>query len=112
MSTPDEELKARPLAEQAVRSLAEQTAELAAERAADKVAKRVLEGIFLHFGVDITDKAQVKALKDNLEFLHRVNRGSMEIKRAAIKTCVGAVVMGLLAILGLGVKDYIINWLK
>lgn len=107
MSTPDQELQARPLAEQAVRSLAEQTAEIAAERAAEKVAGKVIEGIFLHFGVDVTDREQVKGLKEDLSFLHRLNRGNMEIKRAAVKTCVGAVVLSTLTMLGWGFKEWL-----
>lgn len=103
-----EALQARPLAEAAVRALAEQTAEAAAERAAIKA----VELSFLLIGVDVHDKEQLARLRDDLAFLHRTNRGAREIKSAAIKTCVGAVLTGLSALLIFGFKDWIASFFK
>jgi len=104
---PAPDLQARPLAEQAVRALSEQSAERAAEKMANEMAEKVVAGIFLHLGVDVNDKEAIKALRDDLSFLARMNRGAREIKSAAIKTCVGAVFAGLFSILIIGFKDWI-----
>lgn len=101
------ELQARPLAEQAVRSLAEQTAEIASERAGHAAAKAAVESVFLHLGIDILDKEQVSDLRESLQYLKRLNRGAKEVKSVAIKTCVGAVVTGIITLLVLGLKDWI-----
>lgn len=102
----DEQLQARPLAEQAVRALSEQSAQFAAERTASEMAERVVAGIFLHVGYDVNDKEAMKELRDNLQFLSRMNRGARDIKSAAIKTCVGAVVTGFITLVVLGFKDW------
>lgn len=107
--TADEDLKARPLAEQAVRALAEQAAEIAAERTANHMAEKVVESFFLHIGIDVHDKDAMRELRENLAFLSRMNRGAQEVKKAAIKTCVGALTTGLLALLWLGFKDRFFN---
>lgn len=99
---------ARTLADQAIRALAEQTAEAAAEKAAIKA----IQVAFLMLGVDINDKDALARLRDDLQFLQRTNRGAREIKNAAIKTCVGAVLTGLGALLILGFKDWFAGFFK
>lgn len=101
-----DDLQARALAEQAVRSLAEQTAEMAADKAAEKVAAKVVESLFLHFGVDVKDQRAVAAFREQLAFLARMERGAREVKSAIIKTCVGALVLGFITLLLIGVKSW------
>jgi hypothetical protein len=75
-----------------------------------ELAREIAAEIFLHFGVDVTDKTALRTLRDDLAFLARVNRGAREIKSAAIKTCVGAVVTGGIALLVLGFKDWVFSF--
>lgn len=84
----------------------ETLAERAAERAADRAAMRAVELTFLHLGVDVTNKAEMESFKERLDFLKRMDRGAREVKRAAIKTCVGALVTGLIALVLLGAQNY------
>jgi hypothetical protein len=84
-------------------------AEHAADKAADKAAEQAVKVAFLMLGVDITDAEQVKQLREDITFLQRTNRGAREIKSAAVKTCVGAVVTGLLALLVAGFKDHLLD---
>jgi hypothetical protein len=96
-------LQPRALADQAIRAIAEQTA----ETASDKSAQKAVALLMLHFGVDILDPVQVRDFKENLEFLKRSARGAREVKHAAVKTCVGALVTAFIAILFLGLKDWV-----
>lgn len=114
---PDVKFDAARLAEQAVLAVAERAAVLAAERAAGEAAERaatrtadmVIEKLFLHLGIDVNDKAGLNTLRENLQFLARMDRGAREIKSIIVKTCVGAVVMGMLAILAIGIRDWFLK---
>jgi hypothetical protein len=112
---PDVVFEPKALAEQAVLAVAEKAAALAADKAASEAARRaavetadiVVARIFLHVGIDVADKDALARLRDNLAFLSRVERGAREIKSAAVKTCVGAVITGLLSLLVLGFLEWV-----
>jgi hypothetical protein len=106
MATVSDSLEPRPLAEQAVRAVSEQSAEIAAEKAAERAAIKAVEFVFLYLGIDINDKEALRRMREQLEFVARVERGATEIKNATIKTCVGAFFAGLFALLLLGYRDY------
>lgn len=112
MSTEEEEslaasLRPRLLADQAIRAISEQSA----ETAADKAAYKAVALMMLHFSVDISDPVQVRNFKENLQFLARSARGAREVKHVAVKTCVGALVTGFIAIMFLGFKDWLTSLL-
>jgi hypothetical protein len=96
-------LQPRALADQAIRALSEQSA----ETASDKSATKAVALLMLHFGVDVDDPQQLRDFKENLQFLARAARGAGVVKNTAVKTCVGALVTGFLAILFLGLKDWL-----
>lgn len=102
------DLSPRELADQAVRALAEQASEAAAEKAAMKAVAYA----FLLVGVNIQDKEQVARFRDDIGFLYRMNRGAREVKNAAIKTCVGALLTGTIAIFWLGFQDWFAKFFK
>lgn len=72
-----------------------------------ELASDIVRELFLHIGFDVDDKDQMRGLREDLAFLQRMNRGAQEVKRAAIKTCVGALATGVLALLWLGFKEKI-----
>lgn len=100
-------LRPRLLADQAIRAIAEQSA----ETAADKSAFKAVALLMLHFGVDIDDPYQVREFRENLAFLARSARGAREVKSVVVKTCVGAIVTAVIAILFLGFKDWLSTFL-
>lgn len=77
------------------------------ESIAERAAQRTIEGLFLHLGIDIKDPEALKQMKEDLAFLARMGRGAREVKSVAIKTCVGSLIAGLIALLGIGIKDWI-----
>lgn len=77
------------------------------EQIVERSQNRAIEGLFLRIGVDIKDPDQVRELKENLSLLTRVGYGARLVKATTIKTCVGAIVAGLIALLILGFKDWI-----
>ena len=81
------------------------------EEAAERAALKALDVLMLHVGIDVNDTDEIKAFRERLECLKRMERGAREtkhmIKQAAIKTCLGALIMGLLTLLGMGIKDWI-----
>lgn len=79
---------------------------------ANKAAINAVDLAFLHLGVDINDPRSINAIREDFEFLKRTNRGAREIKNAAIKTCVGAVITGFIAMIVLGFKDTVLSWFK
>lgn len=112
---PDVIFEPRALAEQAVLAIAERAAMLAAERAAeaaalraaDHTAEMVVSRIFLHVGIDITDKVAMANFREQLQFLARMERGTREVRSMAVKTCVGAFVTGLITLLVIGFTNWI-----
>jgi hypothetical protein len=83
----------------------------AINEAAEKAALRTLEVMLLHVGVDIGDQDEMRGLRERFEFLKRMHRGANEVKSAAtkavVKTCVGALLTGLLALIVMGVRDWL-----
>jgi len=71
------------------------------------LAREIAAEVLLHLGIDVADKEAMKELRSNLEFLKRMDRGAREVKSAAIKTCVGALITGLLSLLWIGFHDHI-----
>jgi hypothetical protein len=75
-------------------------AEDIAQRAGQKAAEQVLSVL----GINVADADQLARWQDNIAFIDRMNMGTKTLKLAAIKTCVGSAIAGLLAALWLGVK--------
>jgi sugar phosphate isomerase/epimerase len=73
---------------------------------AEDAATRAVEMTFLHLGVDLADADERAAMKERFEFLKRMDRGAREVKRAAIKTCVGAFITGSVALFLLGLQNW------
>jgi len=101
-----EDMRSRPLAEQAVRQLAEQTAEAAAEKAALKA----IQLTFLYLGVDITHKESLEKLKLNLQFLDRTAAGATTIRTTVTRSTTAAVLLFFSSMVFLGFKDTIVSW--
>lgn len=80
------------------------------EAAAERAATKVLEHVFAHLGYDIHNPEHLEALRERMEFLKRMERGGREAKNALVKTCVGAFVMGFIALLVMGIKTQIHEW--
>ena len=76
------------------------------ESVAEQAATRAVALAFLHLGVDVESKEELEAMRERFEFLKRMDRGAREVKRAAIKTCVGAVITGFIAMVLLGVQQW------
>ncbi len=76
---------------------------------AEAIAQRAIEGFVLRLGVDKNDPHALQRLKDNLDFLDRLNSGAKLVKNTTIKTVVGAVVAGLIALVLIGFRDWIIE---
>jgi hypothetical protein len=76
------------------------------EAAMERGCQRALNTTFLHLGVDLANDKEREALKEQFEFLKRMNRGAQEVKRATIKTCVGALITGLIALVLIGVRQW------
>ena len=82
---------------------AEAIATRAAHRALEAFEHRIREN-FLRLGIDTDDLDSLAYWQDNLQFLARANRGSKQVSSVIVKTCVGAVVSGLLWLIWVGFK--------
>lgn len=100
-------LEARALAEQAVRALAEQTAEIAATKAAELTAAKVVEKIFLHLGIDVTDPDQIMEARRDLNALREWRETVTLIKRKGVAAIVTTFITGVLGLFVLGVSTYL-----
>lgn len=74
------------------------------KRVADEAARKAVSDALLHLGIDVDNPETNADLKDDLAFLSRLNRGSREVKNAAIKTCVGAFITATIALMVLGIR--------
>ena len=70
------------------------------------LAREIAAEVLLHLGIDVDDKEGMKEFRSNLEFLKRMDRGAREVKSAAIKTCVGALITGLITLLLIGIRQW------
>jgi hypothetical protein len=73
------------------------------------IAESAVENVLLRLGIDPGDPDGMASIRDDLQFLQRMNRGAKEVKRATIKTCVGAVVTGGIAMVLIGLKDWFVK---
>ena len=71
------------------------------------LAREIAAEVLLHLGIDVADKEAMKEFRGNVEFLKRMDRGAREVKSAAIKTCVGALITGLITLLWIGLRDWL-----
>lgn len=78
-----------------------------AREIANEAAQRAVEGVFLHLGVDITDDKAVHELKENFQFLGRLNKNAKIASATTIKVTVTSAVTAIFALLLIGFKDWI-----
>lgn len=74
-----------------------------AQAAADKALERIL----LRLGIDPDDSKGMQNVRNDLFFLARMSRGANQISGIIVKTCVGAMVLGVIWIVLQGFKDWI-----
>lgn len=78
--------------------------------AAERAALKTMDVLFLHLGIDVNDPEELRALRERFEFLKRMHRGAVEVsstaRKAVVRTCVGALASGLIALVVMRFKGY------
>ena len=85
--------------EEKVRKLIRETVQKAAREAVDQV--------FHHLDIDLADPREVKRFKADLAYVRKFRRGAETVSDTAIKTCVGALVAGTIALVVAGLVAWI-----
>ena len=77
---------------------------------AEDAAAKAVDLTFLHLGIDVNDSNSLNAMRDHLHFLQRMSRAADLVNKTIVKTCIGALVAGFIAMVVLGFKDTVLSW--